>query len=103
MRAIWTQFAQLIFNVEVNVEDPLPESPSRVAGSPSAPARVTYESGGSEGLSRSPLRPLAWIRSLPQLRPRPRPGRRTRPCSTASSAAPPSARRSARPSADSSP
>lgn len=54
--AIWTQFAQLIFNVQVQVEQPIPEQPipeqpSRIAGSPSKPARVTYESGGSEGLS----------------------------------------------------
>ncbi|MEH3054275.1 MAG: preprotein translocase subunit SecA [Patulibacter minatonensis] len=51
--AIWTQFAQLIFNVQVQVEDPpeLTPQPSRIAGSPSKPARVTYESGGSEGLS----------------------------------------------------
>jgi preprotein translocase subunit SecA len=49
--AIWTQFAQLIFNVQVQVEQPIPEQPSRLAGSPSKPARVTYESGGGEGLS----------------------------------------------------
>ena len=50
--AIWTQFAQLIFNVQVQVEQPIPApQPTRIAGSPSKPARVTYESGGSEGLS----------------------------------------------------
>ncbi|MFT4034099.1 MAG: preprotein translocase subunit SecA [Patulibacter sp.] len=52
IKAIWTQFAQLIFNVQVQVEQPIPQTPpSRVAGSPNKPARVTYESGGSAGLS----------------------------------------------------
>ncbi|MGK2857013.1 MAG: preprotein translocase subunit SecA, partial [Thermoanaerobaculia bacterium] len=50
--AIWTQFAQLVFNVQVEVEEPLPEQPTRIAGSPSRPAAVTYESGGGNaGLS----------------------------------------------------
>ncbi|MBJ7471260.1 MAG: preprotein translocase subunit SecA [Solirubrobacteraceae bacterium] len=49
--AIWTQFAQLVFNVQVEVEEPLPEQPTRIAGSPSKPAAVTYESGGNAGLS----------------------------------------------------
>lgn len=51
VNAIWTQFAQLVFNVQVEVEQPLPEQPTRIAGSPSKPAAVTYESGGSAGLS----------------------------------------------------
>jgi preprotein translocase subunit SecA len=52
IKSIWLQFAQLIFNVQVQVEQPIPQAPpSRVAGSPNKPARVTYESGGSEGLS----------------------------------------------------
>ncbi len=54
IKSIWTQFAQLVFNVQVQVEQPIPQpaaSPTRVAGSPNKPARVTYESGGSEGLS----------------------------------------------------
>ncbi len=36
--AIWTQFAQLIFNVQVQIEEPIPQAPpSRIAGSPSKP------------------------------------------------------------------
>ncbi|MBO9531545.1 MAG: preprotein translocase subunit SecA [Solirubrobacteraceae bacterium] len=54
IKSIWTQFAQLVFNVQVQVEQPIPQpaaAPTRVAGSPNKPARITYESGGSEGLS----------------------------------------------------
>ncbi|MDO9356009.1 MAG: preprotein translocase subunit SecA, partial [Solirubrobacteraceae bacterium] len=47
--SIWTQFAQLVFNVQIEVEQELPE-PQRVSP-PSRPTAVTYESGGNAGLS----------------------------------------------------
>ncbi|MEN0014901.1 MAG: preprotein translocase subunit SecA, partial [Solirubrobacteraceae bacterium] len=53
--AIWLQFAQLVFNVQVQVEEDLqpqqPQPQSRISGSPKKPAAVTYESGGGAGLS----------------------------------------------------
>ena len=51
INTIWTQFASLVFNVQVEVEEQLPEQPTRIAGSPSRPAAVSYESGGGAGLS----------------------------------------------------
>ncbi len=49
--SIWTQFAQLVFNVQIEVEEQLPQAPPSIISAPSRPAQVTYESGGSEGLS----------------------------------------------------
>ena len=101
MATIWSDFARMIFNVEVEIEEAggpehvVPEQPRSAPGAGTTPGRVTY-SGGAATRSparwprrprrtaarrRTPRRRSCWRRRVEQRRARPRRADRAqRPC-----------------------